>query len=150
MRYIVFLLLHFSLFADTSFITQMEYSSSIYKNPRGIGCQHCHGDNGEGKVVATYIHKKEKRVFAPPAINNMHFKEFYKALNHSKLTTKLLVPLLIPLYIFLSQRRFNLLKSIFEITSSGGLLARVGQRMIESFARTMMDRFFTCLQKSVR
>jgi hypothetical protein len=35
-------------------------------------------------------------------------------------------------------------------SSSGGLLARVGQRMIESFARTMMDRFFTCLQQSVK
>jgi len=35
-------------------------------------------------------------------------------------------------------------------SSSGGLLARVGQRMIESFARSMMDRFFTCLQKSVK
>ena len=34
-------------------------------------------------------------------------------------------------------------------SSSGGLLARVGQRMIESFARSMMDRFFTCLQESV-
>ncbi len=34
-------------------------------------------------------------------------------------------------------------------SSSGGLLARVGQRMMESFARNMMDRFFTCLQKSV-
>ena len=35
-------------------------------------------------------------------------------------------------------------------SSSGGLLARVGQRMIESFARSMMDRFFTCLQDSVK
>ncbi|MCI0864038.1 MAG: hypothetical protein J4N69_07355 [Chloroflexi bacterium] len=35
-------------------------------------------------------------------------------------------------------------------TSSGGLLARVGQRMIESFSRNMMDRFFTCLQESVK
>ncbi len=34
-------------------------------------------------------------------------------------------------------------------SSSGGLLARVGQRMMESFSRNMMDRFFTCLQKSV-
>ena len=84
MRYIVFLLLYFSLFGDTSFITQMEYSSSLYKNPRGIGCQHCHGKNGEGKVVATYIHKKEKKTFAPPAINNMSFKDFYIALNERK------------------------------------------------------------------
>ena len=35
-------------------------------------------------------------------------------------------------------------------SSSGGLLARVGQRMVESFARSMMDRFFTCLQESTR
>ena len=84
MKYIFFLLFVSSLYAETSFITQMEYSSSLYKNPRGIGCQHCHGNHGEGKVVATYIHKKEKKSFAPPAINNMHFKEFYKALNVRK------------------------------------------------------------------
>ena len=35
-------------------------------------------------------------------------------------------------------------------SSSGGLLARVGQRMMESFARNMMNRFFTCLQESVK
>ena len=35
-------------------------------------------------------------------------------------------------------------------SSSGGLLARVGQRMVETFARSMMDRFFTCLQKSTK
>ena len=35
-------------------------------------------------------------------------------------------------------------------SSSGGLLARVGQRMVESFARSMMDRFFTCLQESTK
>ena len=35
-------------------------------------------------------------------------------------------------------------------SSSGGLLARVGQRMLETFARSMMDRFFTCLQESTR
>ena len=84
MKYILFLLFTTSLFAETSFITQMEYSSSLYKNPRGIGCQHCHGEKGEGKIVATYIHKKEKREFAPPSINNMHFKEFYQALNVRK------------------------------------------------------------------
>ena len=34
-------------------------------------------------------------------------------------------------------------------SSPGGLLARVGQRMMENVARSMMNRFFTCLQKSV-
>ncbi len=43
-------------------------------------------------------------------------------------------------------------KTIVNVESdstSGGLLARVGQRMMESFAKSMMDRFFTCLQQSV-
>ena len=31
---------------------------------------------------------------------------------------------------------------------AGGLLARVGQRMMESASRTMMDRFFNCLAES--
>ncbi len=35
-------------------------------------------------------------------------------------------------------------------SSSGGLLARVGQRMMESFSRNMMNHFFTCLQESVK
>ena len=30
----------------------------------------------------------------------------------------------------------------------GGLLARVGQRMMESVARSTMDRFFACLRES--
>ena len=62
----------------------MEYASSLYKNPRGIGCQLCHGDNGEGKIVATYVHKKKKKSFAPPAINDMNFRDFYIALNVRK------------------------------------------------------------------
>ena len=31
---------------------------------------------------------------------------------------------------------------------AGGLLARVGQRMMESVARNMMDRFFGCLAEA--
>ena len=31
----------------------------------------------------------------------------------------------------------------------GGLVARVGQRLIEGVARTMMDRFYACLQSKL-
>ena len=44
-------------------------------------------------------------------------------------------------------------KTIVNVESdstSGGLLARVGQRMMESFSKNMMNRFFTCLQESVK
>ena len=81
MRYTLLLLLPIFLYSETSFITPMEYSSQLYKNPRGIGCQLCHGDNGEGKIVAKYKHKNKPRVFAGPAINNLNFNKFYKVLN---------------------------------------------------------------------
>ena len=35
-------------------------------------------------------------------------------------------------------------------SSSGGMLARVGQRMMESFARSMMEKFFSCLQQTLK
>ena len=49
----------------------------------------------------------------------------------------------------LTENNGNTTVDVESDTSSGGLLARVGQRMIESFARNMMNRFFTCLQESV-
>jgi len=84
MKYIILLLLPFYLLAKTSFITPMEYSSSLYKNPRGIGCNLCHGENGEGKVIAKYMHKNKPMTFKGPAINNVDFSKFYKALNIRK------------------------------------------------------------------
>ena len=85
MKYIVLLLLFFhTLYAMSSFITPLEYASQLYKNPRGIGCGKCHGDHGEGLVIATYKHKNKPRSFKAPPINNIDFKEFYKALNKRK------------------------------------------------------------------
>ena len=84
MKYILFLILPAFVSAQSSFITQMEYSSQLYKNPRGIGCQHCHGEKGEGRLVAKYIHKKEQKSFQGPQINNLDFTKFYKALNVRK------------------------------------------------------------------
>ncbi len=81
---ILFSLLPLALLAETSFITPMEYASQLYKNPRGIGCQHCHGDRGQGKLVATYIHKKKKKEFRGPAIDSLDFDKFYQALNRAK------------------------------------------------------------------
>ncbi len=89
MRYILFLLLPVSIFAQASFITPMEYASSLYQNPRGIGCQNCHGIAGEGRVVANYEHEsnqkqREKKSFVGPEINSMNFNDFYVALNVRK------------------------------------------------------------------
>ena len=50
MKNILLLILPVFLFGGSSFITPLEYASQLYKNPRGIGCHLCHGDNGEGKT----------------------------------------------------------------------------------------------------
>lgn len=39
--------------------------------------------------------------------------------------------------------------TVVSQAQAGGSIARVGQRMMESAARTLLDRFFTCLQEKV-
>jgi len=84
MNYIVLFIFVTSAFAESTFISPIEYASQLYKNPRGIGCNHCHGENGEGKLVARYIHKNEEREFNGPAITGLDFDVFYKALHKRK------------------------------------------------------------------
>ncbi len=68
-----------SIFAD-SFITKKEYAQNLYYNPRGVGCNHCHGDNGEGKLLATYIEDGVKKDYYAKAINDIPYTDFYKQL----------------------------------------------------------------------
>ncbi len=84
MKNIFFLLLPALLFSETTFITPIEYAAQLYKNPRGIGCQHCHGNSGEGKLIANYIHKDEKRSFVGPVLSGIEFSTFFKGLNKRK------------------------------------------------------------------
>ena len=84
MKYIILLFLSICLYGETSFISPIEYASQLYKNPRGIGCQNWHGDYGEGKLVANYMHKGEKKEFLGPKISGLDFDSFYTALNQQK------------------------------------------------------------------
>ncbi len=80
-------LLIFALFiqADESFISDREYAKMLYKNPRGIGCDKCHGERGEGKIIAKYFIKKrdsKKKIakeLKAPKINNISKIEFFKS-----------------------------------------------------------------------
>jgi len=110
MKIILFLFIPLFIFAETSFISPLEYASQLYKNPRGIGCQHCHGDNGEGKLVAKYKHKNEQREFRGPIINNMDFDKFYKSLNERKKGMPryfLIKKEIQALYLYLNQEKEN-------------------------------------------
>lgn len=81
LRILWILLMAMELFSATSFITKEEYAASLYHNPRGIGCHLCHGESGEGKKIATYHHKGEKKVFAGSAIKKTPFNQFYHHVN---------------------------------------------------------------------
>lgn len=84
MKYLLFFLLFSTIFAKSTFITPMEYASSLYKNPRGIGCNKCHGEDGEGKLIAKYKHKGKEKTFEAPAIKMISYEKFYKALSTRK------------------------------------------------------------------
>ena len=51
-------------------------------------------------------------------------------------------------FISLSEEGGLTIVSVDGDGQAGGLLARVGQRMMESVGRNMMDRFFNCLAES--
>lgn len=81
MRVFALLFLFFELVAGESFITPEEYATQLYQNPRGIGCAHCHGEDGKGLTVARYTHNNEKRKFAGPPIDTVSYPKFTEALN---------------------------------------------------------------------
>jgi len=80
----IFLILLFitSIFAE-DFITKMEYAKMLYFNPRGIGCNLCHGKKGKGSVIARYKEKGKAKVLKAPAIVDLSLSEFSKSLKKS-------------------------------------------------------------------
>lgn len=89
-RFIILLFTTF-LFAnenyDTSFITPYEYGKMLFQSPRGISCVKCHGENGQGKKIATFTHtnsKKKKKyscTIKTPDITNIDYQTFLQVLD---------------------------------------------------------------------
>lgn len=67
-----------------SFITPLEYGEELYRNPRGIGCHHCHGEKGEGTLIATYRHKGKEIRLEGPKINTLPFERFSRAFERDR------------------------------------------------------------------
>ncbi|MDR2342562.1 MAG: cytochrome c [Campylobacteraceae bacterium] len=66
------------------FIKKGDYAKLLYSNPRGIGCNKCHGENGKGNDIALYIQKGKQKVLSAPAINNTSKAQFFTALKNPK------------------------------------------------------------------
>ncbi len=107
MKFIFFiLLLCISVLAE-DFITKMEYAKMLYYNPRGIGCNLCHGNRGQGSIISRYKEKGKKKILKAPSINNLKLEEFSKAL---KVTHKVM-----PTY-YLTNKEISIL--YFYVTSN--------------------------------
>lgn len=69
------------LLSEESFINQKEYGKQLYNDPRGVGCNKCHGEDGRGMSIAKYISEKGKEVeLKSPDITNIDYKTFLKSL----------------------------------------------------------------------
>ncbi len=79
-RLLIMIGLCFILEGHSDFITDREYAQMLYKNPRGIGCDKCHGAHGEGMILSTYTNKRgEVIAIRAPRINNISMKRFLKS-----------------------------------------------------------------------
>jgi len=68
---------------DDWFITNYEYGKMLYNNPRGISCAKCHGPKGKGKVITSFINKKEKKIIIKTLpFKKLNFEKLKKALFH--------------------------------------------------------------------
>lgn len=79
---------------NNSFITKYEYGKMLFNNPRGIGCNNCHGDDARGKKIVNFKHtinehttnnKKEFNCsLVAPDIKYVEYDVFSKKVNSKK------------------------------------------------------------------
>ncbi len=108
---IFYLLLPLLLFSDnSSFITNSDYAKMLYNNPRGVSCAKCHGENGAGKQITSYINKNGDTVpiFAP-SIKKISFAKFKKRLKNKKRYS------LMPKYYYLTDSEIKTLYKYLRI-----------------------------------
>ena len=89
MRILIILSVFLTIFFGESFITEKEYGAMLYKNPRGIGCNKCHGEKGEGSLIAKYKELNATGEYyetelVAPAINRLSLQEFADGVTESK------------------------------------------------------------------
>ena len=74
---------------NNSFITKYEYGKMLYNNPRGIGCNSCHGDDARGRKMVDFKHQLlEKKVYnctlVIPDIKSIDYETFSLKVNTKK------------------------------------------------------------------
>jgi len=67
-----------------SFLSTVEYGRMLYKNPRGISCQQCHGREGRGgqKIAKYYDKHKNPKILRGVDIRDYSFEDLKASLNN--------------------------------------------------------------------
>ncbi len=76
---------------NNSFITKYEYGKMLYNNPRGIGCNSCHGNDARGRKMVDFKQQLlDKKVYncslVIPDIKNIDYETFSTKVNSKKNT----------------------------------------------------------------
>jgi hypothetical protein len=75
---------------NNSFITKNEYGKMLYNNPRGIGCNSCHGNDARGRKMVDFKQLHDKKLYncslVIPDIKNIDYKTFSTKVNSKKNT----------------------------------------------------------------
>lgn len=74
---------------NNSFITKYEYGKMLYNNPRGIGCNSCHGDDARGKKMVEFKQQLSDTkiyncVLVVPDIKSIDYETFSTKVNSKK------------------------------------------------------------------
>lgn len=74
---------------NNSFITKYEYGKMLYNNPRGIGCNSCHGNDARGRKMVDFKHQLfDKKVYnctlVIPDIKSIDYETFSQKVNTKK------------------------------------------------------------------
>ena len=77
-----------SLDINNSFITKFEYGKMLYNNPRGIGCNSCHGNDAKGKKIIDFKQEHDKKIYncvlSVPNIKDIDYDTFSTKVNSKK------------------------------------------------------------------
>ena len=74
---------------NNSFITKYEYGKMLYNNPRGIGCNSCHGNDARGRKMVDFKQEtRDKKIYncslVVPDIKDIDYKTFSTKVNSKK------------------------------------------------------------------
>ncbi len=74
---------------NNSFITKYEYGKMLYNNPRGIGCNSCHGNDARGRKMVDFKQQlKDKKTYncslIIPDIKSIDYQTFSTKVNSKK------------------------------------------------------------------